>query len=65
MSKDLSLEIGVGVSISKDTAELALKVVNMYCNDNNLTIRITPYSDKDGGTMKFEAVRYPVKEKEK
>ena len=46
MSKDLSLEIGVGVSISKDTAELALKVVNMYCNDNNLTIKITPYSDK-------------------
>ena len=65
MSKDLSIEIGVGVNISKDTAELALKVVNMYCNDNNLTIKITPYPDKNGGTMKFETVRYPVREKEK
>ena len=59
------LEFGIGCSleITEDTAELALKAVNLYCNKNNLMIEESTYEDRTGTKMKFVPRPYDFYEK--
>ena len=54
---DFFIKVNCGLNIDEDTAELALKIVNMYCNENNLTIKDVPVKDEIRTKMSF--VRKP------
>lgn len=50
MSKKTELMIEVTAKIDRESAERCLKMVEWYCNDNNLV----PYADRDpDGTLHF------------
>jgi hypothetical protein len=49
------LDILCGINIDKDTADLALKIVNIYCNKNDLCIKETPDSDSTNVKMIYIA----------
>ena len=59
------LEFGIGCSLetAEDTAELALKAVNLYCNKNDLMIEESTYKDRTGTKMKFVPRPYDFYEK--
>lgn len=51
---DFKIKIGCGIDIDKDTAELALKIVNIYCNNNEVTVKEkTKLTDDDGVELYF------------
>ena len=50
-----SLKIGIAPEIDRDTAEFALKIVQMYCNDNNLSV-IALCRPGGGKTFEFTAL---------
>lgn len=52
MSKatDLTIEVTAKTTIDRESAERCLKIVEWYCNDNDLV----PYADRDSdGTLHF------------
>ena len=62
----LSAEISFsyGLSIDEDTAELALKAINLYCNQNNLMIEETLCEDRIGTKTRFVQRPYDYYKKE-
>lgn len=51
MGKDFDLNFKCGLNIDDLSAEIALKIVNIYCRDNNL--RIKENSDLSNTKMEF------------
>lgn len=51
MSKDIDLKFKCGLNVDDLSAEIALKIVNIYCRDNNL--RIKENSDLSNTKMEF------------
>lgn len=50
---NLEVEVACGLNIDPQSAKLALKVVNIYCNRNGYRIKETPLPDGVGSQMEF------------
>lgn len=59
MGKDFDLNFKCGLNIDDLSAEIALKIVNIYCRDNNL--RIKENSDLSNTKMEFTPQDYEQK----
>lgn len=64
INKGLKLNVPIGIEVSEDFAELALKIINIYCNENNLTIKDIPVKDEIRTKMSFVQKPYDFYEKE-
>lgn len=53
MKDALQIKVTCGLDIDRQSAELALKAVNIYCNNNGYRIKETPFSDRDESQMEF------------
>lgn len=54
MSKgNLEIKVTCGVDIDSQSAELALKAVNIYCNNNGYRIKENPLPNRIGSQMEF------------
>lgn len=43
---DFTIKLKSELEIGEDSAEIALKAINLYCNQNNLMIKETPFKDR-------------------
>lgn len=48
---DFSIKVTCGIDVDEETAELALKIVNIYCNQNDK--RVTTETNDDGRKSMF------------
>lgn len=55
-NNNLELEVTCGINIDTQSAELALKAVNIYCNKNGYRIKENPLPDSFGSQMEFVLV---------
>lgn len=61
---DFTIKLKSELEVGEDSAEIALKVVNLYCNQNNLMIKETPFKDRIGVRMEFVQRPYDYYAKE-
>lgn len=54
MSKnELQVRVTCALDVDSQSAEFALKAVNIYCNNNGYRIKENPLPDREGSTMEF------------